>query len=245
METSGIIALVGGGNSIAEIESLCGDFLNYKKDAHGHVVFVFAVAWHEVELEKRIEPAKAMLTSVFQKFGAESEFIVLRDRSHANELQNVRLLEKADVICIYGGTPDVYLECLRNTAIWEAILNGHRQGSMIMGVSAGAMILGEVCLIAGNRTYNALDPTSPPDVWADGLQVISGVGIAPHFNSLSEPWTAKIKADCPPHIRFMGIDNLTGLAYTGGEWHVIGSGQVHLRTPDGEKSYSPGSKFVL
>jgi cyanophycinase len=52
------------------------------------------------------------------------------------------LLERAHLVHLPGGDPDLVAGILRDTPAWAAILRAHERGACIAGASAGAMALG-------------------------------------------------------------------------------------------------------
>lgn len=132
------------------------------------------------------------------------------DPSHADRL------DRATLIYLPGGDPDIIPTLYPGTAAWAAIERAHTRGAVLAGASAGAMAL------AGW--------TWTPDGGMEGLGVVPGIGVAPHADAAS--WAqvvARYGAAVPSDLDFIGLAERTGVIVTpeaGEPWLVVGEGEA-------------------
>jgi cyanophycinase len=240
MESTKRLAMIGGGGLNPELESVNRELLRHARSDHPRVTIMMAVERNAVEFEKQIEPVRTGLSRQFENLGAVPSFFVLRARDQAEDQENVALIRQADFIYIYGGKPDVYLEFLRDSAVWRETLTAFQNGAMLVGTSAGAVILCEACIVVGDKPNDPLNPMPLPDVWSHGFNIVPGIGVVPHFSQFPRQWADNLVATRPSHITMVGIDEITALLNTGDAWQVVGKGNVTLITASGSTTYHSG-----
>jgi cyanophycinase len=141
---------------------------------------------------------------------------MLIDRSSANHPEIVAGLQAADFIYLLGGFPGYLADSLSRTASWEAMLGVHREGGVLAGSSAGAMVLAEYFY----------DPFT--DEVRKGLGLLQGLCILPHYQSSSINWLARLRDELPD-ILLLGLDEETAvLDDVEGGWGVYGRGDAWL-----------------
>jgi cyanophycinase-like exopeptidase len=172
-----------------------------------------------------------------QAVGAIVEIAMILNRAQADNPPITSAIEQADVIYLGGGLPQVYLEILRDTATWQAIIRRHQAGAWIFGASAGAMILGEACLVTNAQG------DYPPDEWSRGFGLLPGVGIAPHFDTFSHQWIDNITTTRPEKIQLLGIDEQTALVAQSDGWQVIGRGKVVRLSANQQRQFDAESRI--
>jgi peptidase E len=157
----------------------------------------------------------------------------------ANDPENARLIAEADWIYIGGGYPHVGMRILGGTRAQHAIEEARRQGALISGASAGAMMLGARSWVITPELDAAitelfLNGTGVAD-WSLPLPPpLACLGIVPrsmcwpHANKLfSIRWMQN--GLLPPGHFVIGIDEQTALVNTGRDgWEVLGRGKVTL-----------------
>ena len=145
---------------------------------------------------------------------------MILDTKSANDEMYVNEIEQADIIYLGGGLPQVYLEILRGSKAWKAVEVAFSKGTPIIGASAGAMILGEICLV------NEDEKDYPPSKWSQGFNFLPGFGIGPHFNVFAKSWIEKVEQTLPIGKTLIGIDESTALFIDDGEEQIFGNGKV-------------------
>ena len=153
--------------------------------------------------------------------GARVSPLMVLDRPSAQDEALAEQAARADLIYLGGGLPQVYLEILGGSRVWQALARAWAGGTPILAASAGAMILGEICLVAGEAG------DYPPSQWAAGFNLLARTGIAPHFDVFPPAWIEKIIRTLPAGCSLTGIDESTALLLGGGEEIVLGKGKIH------------------
>lgn len=86
----------------------------------------------------------AAFLSYYADLGAPRGYVVpIRDQKSARDPINYRRLVQAGLIFIGGGDASRLIETLEGTPVIDAIAGAFDSGAVIVGVSAGAMILGK------------------------------------------------------------------------------------------------------
>ncbi|WP_419190592.1 cyanophycinase [Saltatorellus ferox] len=119
------------------------------------------LAWAS-RAENRGEPSSAM----WLEEGASSSVVAPDEEAAA-----AKLLAEADVIWMGGGDQDRLLDELERLGLVDDLLAAHARGALIGGTSAGAAVLGSVC-IAG-------DP-EPEAYVVGGMRGRAGLGLLSH-----------------------------------------------------------------
>ena len=152
----------------------------------------------------------------FRRLGvAEARALPLVDRSSADHPEVVAALQQSDLIYLLGGFPEHLAKTLNGSHAWGAIQTALKNGAVLSGSSAGAMVLCE----------HYYDPHC--DDILPGLNLIPGVCILPHHNTFGKSWAHRLKEMLPGKI-LIGIDERTGLLSEEdrSKWRVLGSGLV-------------------
>ena len=139
------------------------------------------------------------------------------DRAAAADPGNVVLLERADLVHLPGGDPDLVPEVLRDTPAWGAVLRAFERGACVAGASAGAMALAE-------RLWTGDGP-------AMGLGLVAGIAVLPHFDlGRLAAWRATV--DPAGRLTWLGLDERTMvIGPPNGPWTVHGAGRAQLVPP--------------
>ena len=153
----------------------------------------------------------------FLRLGARSIALMVLERSHAEEDENVRVVERADLLYISGGKPARLLAALEGSPLWSGFLKARREGAWLVGSSAGAMALGDWTLV-----HRPEDGDGTPTQWMPGLGMLQGMAVVPHFDAWNEAevLTAQIAGSC----RVFGIDEDTAVLLERGRARVAGRG---------------------
>jgi cyanophycinase len=155
------------------------------------------------------------------------EVVLIVDAASANNAALAGQLAAADLIYLPGGDPDLLPRMLRESVAWQSILGAHARGAVVAGASAGAMALAP-------RTWT-------PGGWLDGLNLVRGLVVVPHFDGFDprgwEPTLAELSA---AGLGYLGIDERTGLLSSrngkaAATWRVVGPGRVEWFPLHGER----------
>jgi cyanophycinase len=157
-------------------------------------------------------------TAWFQSLGAlDVKAVDITDRASAERRDFADEVANARLVFLPGGCPRHLADCLSGSRAWRAMLKAQRDGAVIAGSSAGAMVL---C----DRYY---DPASQRLL--QGLGLVPGACVVPHHERFGGSWSARL-APLLPQAVLIGIDEETGLMNDGpeGRWTVYGKGAVTL-----------------
>ena len=132
------------------------------------------------------------------------------DPSHADRL------DRATLIYLPGGDPDIIPTLYPGTAAWAAIERAHARGAVLAGASAGAMAL-------AGWTWTR-------DGGMEALGVVPAIGVAPHADADSwQQVVARYGAAVPADLDFIGLAERTGVIVPPGPgepWLVVGEGEA-------------------
>lgn len=153
----------------------------------------------------------------FQSLGVKNVFGVdVIDSVSANDPALAALIRRSRLIYLLGGFPRHLGETLANSACWDAALDAHKDGAVIAGSSAGAMVLCE----------HYYDPYEKKLL--RGLNLIPNSCVLPHHNNFGKSWAGQL-LQLLPNATLIGIDERTGMVNDMDDtWHVYGAGEVTL-----------------
>ena len=111
----------------------------------------------------------------FQSLGADNVTVLpLIDRKSADDASLAEILRRSKLIYMLGGFPRYLGQTLKGSACWDAMTMAHRNGAVIAGSSAGAMVLCEYY-------YNPADCRV-----CEGLCLMPGICVLPHHNTFGQ-----------------------------------------------------------
>jgi cyanophycinase-like exopeptidase len=142
--------------------------------------------------------------------------VLVIDAASAADASHAERLDRATLIHLPGGDPDVIPTLYPRTEAWAAIQRAHARGAVLAGASAGAMALAAW--------------TWTRDGGVEGLGVVPGIGVAPHADASSwDEAVARYGASVPEDLDFIGLAERTAVIVppTAGEpWLVVGEGEA-------------------
>ncbi len=167
----------------------------------------------------------AMGSEHFRALGAEPVGVMVLRRADAEDAACCDAIAGADWIYFSGGQPGHLVDTLAGSRFWDAVRARLRDGAVLAGASAGAMMLGGRTFDPRGRDADGL-PTSMGI--REGLGVLPEVIVAPHFDAIPEArwrhWAA-LRRDGD---RVLGIDEETALVEQRAGWSVRGRGRVTI-----------------
>lgn len=165
-------------------------------------------------------PDLATLNAVrhFTKLGAEARPVMVLTRSDAENHLLAEQLAGVDVIYLAGGDPWYLQTTLEYTPVWDMIMEQYALGRIIVGSSAGAMVMGEL--------IRQRDHT----IWKQGLGLARGIGVLPHLEEAQKEQVEGLWGALPAGYMMVGVDSSTGLIVDTerGTAEVAGDGGVTL-----------------
>lgn len=223
----GGIALVGGDEFRPDCLPMDRDLLRRVGAPKPRVALVPTAAAHS-------GPRQAAENGVryFTALGAQADAVMLLVREDARRTSLLAQLEAADVIYLTGGDPSYLLETLRGTAAEEVLRGAVHRGALVVGSSAGAMVLG-----AQMRSGRS---------WQPALGIAGPVAVLPHFRQMAFGDPAALAAALPSDVALLGIP--VGVAcYTqdGRSWQVLGRADVLLHEQGRQRTVAAWETFTL
>ena len=167
----------------------------------------------------------------FQGLGAKDVVSVpLVDKVSANDESIATSLREAKLIYMLGGFTGYLGETLKDSRAWEAALEAYRNGAVVAGSSAGAMVMCEFYY----------DPSQGKVV--EGLNLVPNAIVLPHHNTFGKSWASRLLKISRAIL--IGIDEQTGMLDDGaGTWTVYGRGRVALYRNRQVETYEAGKVF--
>ncbi|MGH9303549.1 MAG: Type 1 glutamine amidotransferase-like domain-containing protein [Acidimicrobiales bacterium] len=222
MTEPGIVALVGSGEFLEVMESVDRKLLAGRPPRA-----VFLPTASAEEGEARISYWIELGRSHFERLGVEALPLKVLTRADANDERLAGEIAGAGLIYLSGGNPGYLADTLRDSAVWKAIVAAFHAGSSLAGCSAGACAL----------TAVADDLRHPGRFSGKGLDVVSDLGVIPHFDRIAD-WIPDIVdralAEVGAGTVVVGIDEETAIMGDGrrftvagrrSAWHLSGHGE--------------------
>jgi cyanophycinase-like exopeptidase len=189
---SGVICLQGG----AEFGPDCRDMdLELLRHADGGPVVVLPLA---ADVGRDYDTAGRNAARWYHSLGA-SEVVVAEDPRRGGEDPR-DLVREASFVVLPGGSPSRLLDALREHGLDLAVAEAHSRGAVVMGASAGAMVL------AGRTVL--------PDrggLLVDALGLVPGVVVLPHFEARQGQRLQQLWAGLDEDEVALGIPEQSGL----------------------------------
>lgn len=171
----------------------------------------------------------------FQSLGAKDVASVpLISRIRADDQKITQTLRDARLIYMLGGFPHYLAQTLKDSLVWEAVLEAYRSGAVVGGSSAGAMVM----------CQHYYDPVAKRT--HDGLNLVLNSIVLPHHNTFGKSWAASLLKKYP-EATLIGIDEQTGMLDDGGNgsWTVYGRGLVTLYRENQVETHQTGTVLSL
>jgi cyanophycinase len=159
-------------------------------------------------------------------------------REHAEDPDNVRVIEQADLLYISGGKTARLLDALEGSPLWRGFLLARQAGAWLVGSSAGAMALGDWALV-----HRPEDGHGTPTLWMPGLGMLQGYAVVPHFDRWTE--SRRLAQEIEAACAVFGIDEDTAVLLDEGHGRVAGKGSARLFGTGAEQVYDAGARFSL
>jgi len=173
----------------------------------------------------------------FKGLGATNvEALPLIDKASANDPTVYEALLSARLIYLLGGFTGYLGQTLLGSKSWLAIQAAYKQGAVIAGSSAGAMVLCQYYFDPGTNRI------------VEGLGLVPNACVLPHHNTFGKGWAERLAKQLP-NVVLLGIDEQTGMIDDGkndspeATWRVYGQGVVTLYHDGRPTVYKKGVGF--
>lgn len=169
----------------------------------------------------------------FAALGADAAPLMALNAHDANSADIAAPIDGADLIYLTGGNPARLLDALRGSLLLAKLRAALKRGAIVVGSSAGAMVLGERMRFRGE--------------WHDALGMVPGVVVLPHHERADpDAVLSDIADDLAAGTTALGIDGATGCVADGaGGWRVLGAGAVAVYAAGRWRRYVAGERFAL
>jgi cyanophycinase len=222
-EETGVLALVGG----AEWQEGCRKFDAGLLEAAGtDEVLVLPTAAAYEHPQRAVDHA----STYFEELGGRVRGLMVLGRTEADDEENARAVRQARFVYIGGGSPMHLRSVLKGSRLWEALLEGWREGAVLAASSAGAMVL--------------CDPMVDPrgGAYTVGLGLLTNLSVFPHHNTAPAHLKERSMELRPAGATLVGVDEQTALVREpDATWRVTGAGGVTLYTDGEPETYAADS----
>jgi cyanophycinase len=183
--------------------------------------------------EQAIEHA----TSWFKAFGLSLQELRVLKPADANSRELAAMARDGGFFYLVGGDPGLVAQVLRGSRVWTAMFEAWLEGASLAGSSAGAMALCSHTLIRAswpnrfNRRPN------------EGLGVVPGTAVLPHFDTFGSRWIESARRELPD-VTLLGIDERSAAVWVDGEWSAKGPGAINVIEAEKASTFKSGSKIT-
>ncbi|MFT3890099.1 MAG: Type 1 glutamine amidotransferase-like domain-containing protein [Anaerolineales bacterium] len=170
----------------------------------------------------------------FQSLGAtDVQSVPLTSKIRADDKRIVQALREAKLIYLLGGFTHYLGQTLKGSDAWEGALDAYRNGAVIAGSSAGAMVMCQFYYDpSGGRVH-------------EGLNLEPNALVLPHHNTFGKKWAPDLLKKIPA-VTLIGIDEQTGMVNDGSHsWTVLGRGEVTLYRRNQVETHQVGETFSV
>ncbi|MEL7564507.1 MAG: cyanophycinase [Dehalobacterium sp.] len=164
---------------------------------------------------------------VFSRLGVKQiEILDINSRDEANNIEHTKKIISSSGIFFTGGDQLRITSILAGTKAYEALHTSFRNGTAIIGTSAGASVMSNTMIVEGNSNDPARKCTLK---MAPGLNFLEGVIIDQHFDQRGRFGRLLCGVAENPGILGIGIDEDTAIrVYPDDHFKVIGTNAVTI-----------------
>ena len=180
------------------------------------------------------QPQKAVSNGIkyFGQLGVVASPLMITDNHMANNKDLCSPILDASHLFFTGGDPGHLLRILTNSIMVDYIVQFLANGGLLIGSSAGAMVLGEWIR----------SPASGH--WDKGLGFVQRIGIIPHHEKMDRNMVhLDVSAFLKMDRNVLGIDAGTCCVGSPGKWTVKGQGMVTVYSIDGWANFYNGAQL--
>jgi cyanophycinase len=199
------LAMVGG----AEWRDGCTFDAELLELSGGKDVLVLPTAAAYEHPERAVEWA----TKWFKGLGGKVGGLMVLRRPDAEDKANADIVSESRFIYLGGGSPLHLRSVLKESALWEGLQEAWRDGAVVAGSSAGAMVLGDPMI----------DPRG--GAFTLGLGMVEQLAFLPHADTWSPEKAHRTVKLAPAGLPIVAVDERTAIIRNAdGQWRVSGAG---------------------
>lgn len=209
-----------GGGEFSETSDILREFLGLLKDRRDPVITVVTIATNQPK------DAAQKYNSLFRGRGINHVNVVdISERDDAFQPSALKKIGDADALFFTGGDQLNVTSLLGGTPLHNLIHDRYKEGFVIAGTSAGAMMMSNSMITEGR---NDIAPRVGSIKIAPGLDLISETIIDTHFSERGRHGRLLTAIAHYPQDLGIGIDEKTAICFQGNEFKVVGAGVVTI-----------------
>jgi len=199
------IILIGGGDYRKEENQRIDRYIGSKLNSNSKILIIpFAVK----EKCRRLSRFNSVSMALKER-GLKNFEVINEDKE--STMQMINKIDSSDAIFITGGDPKLLLDSLKKLGLISSI---KKYEGVIIGYSAGAMILSKKCIIVGG-----IEKDYPKTIFLDyGIGLINNLAISPHYKKEDDD----VLKDLSHKHTICGISDKSALIYRNKKFSKIG-----------------------
>lgn len=152
--------------------------------------------------------------------------LTINERSECWDEEKLSFVSSAKVIFFTGGDQLRITSLLGGTPIYQSLINAFSKGTIFVGTSAGASVMSDVMIVAGDDEES---PRKCTIEMARGLGLVNGLVIDQHFSQRGRIGRLLVAVAQNPQSLGIGIDEDTAIVINKkNNIKVIGSSSVYI-----------------
>lgn len=209
----GVVALVGGGEFTEVCRAIDTELLAGAAGSVGRGLVVLPTASAFEQPSRVVDAALAH----FATLGADATAANVLRRADAFDDANVAAVGRAQVVYLSGGSPMHLRSVLKQTPLWDALVDAWRGGATVAAAGAAAMVL----------TDPMVDPRG--GAYTLGLGLVAPLAVVPQHEAWSADRSRRTLELAPSHVPVALLDTGTAIVRDGhGQWRALGQGAVSV-----------------
>jgi len=153
----------------------------------------------------------------FGTLGIAVKGLMVLSRGDASAETNIDAVRSARFVYLAGASPMHLRSVLKDSPLWDALVEAWNGGAALAGSSAGAMVLCDPMVDQRGGAFTL------------GLGLLSGLAVVPHHDTWSEEKVHRTQQLAPKGLVVAGVDERTALVRNaGGGWATEGAGAVSI-----------------
>ena len=206
---TGPLALVGGD----EWSDGCTFDVELLASSGGDEVLVLPTAAAYEHPERKVATAEKW----FAGLGGRVRGLMVLTRSDAQDKANAEVVRAAKFVYLSGGSAMHLRSVLKGSVLWQALVDAWRDGAVVAGSDAGAMVL----------TDPMVDPRG--GALTVGLGMVENLAVVPRLGHESAEKVHRSLALAAPDLPVVGVPERTALIRdSDGSWRQTGAGEVQV-----------------
>jgi cyanophycinase len=219
--STGSLALVGGGEWGPGAREFDADLLA-RSGADEVVILPTAAAFEHAErVGERAE-------AYFGELGAKARTLPVLHRTEAEDPAVAKIVRAAKFVYLADGSPLHLRSVLKESALFEALLEAYQGGAVVAASGAGATLLGDPMVDPRGGAYTV------------GLGVVKNLAVFPYHGTAATHLRERSIDLLPRNAVLAGVDEETALVKSPDGWTVAGAGTVTVYGAGATTTYAAG-----